>query len=824
MIDEIEKQTEYRFNYERDSLLNYSYGGELPEIIQPSFFNQLFYETPFSYALQDETVLVFKAKANLVHLCGKIIDTRSGQGLPFATIYIPGVELGTTSDSLGNFSLKATLMKNQPVSVRYLGYHSQEMRAIAFQRGCLDIRLAADSKLLVHGIVIRDYIMPEIEQGMDYSSIHLNFEQMMRRSSTAQHDVLRTIQLLPGVYSTDESATGLHIRGFRPDQNLLTWEGVPLYDPGHFFGMISSVNPFNLNDVTVYKDAYHPKFDNRVGSLVELRLSDSIANGFSGSLGSNLTEGHALINIPIVKNHISISAGARHSIYGLFASPTFESFSKKVFQNTKVDEGQEEIAEGDLLANNQFDFEDFNVKVNIAPTSRLKASISWLKSANDFNYFTDEIFDRFETNDRVNYTSQAWQAKVSYVWHTDHRTQIGYSTSSSDNKFDFLLEDKEEDEVISSIAAFNMIEDEYVNLSHTWSLTPNWHLDLGYNRNIKSVAFAFEEILADEEDFEESHTRRETFHNVYSALQGSGNRWQVNVGIKNTRYHQGGGPYWSPRITAQYRLSDHLKVEVSGSRMYQFISQLEEFGEFDLNLNGNVWILRDPDEDSYIASNKFSAGLLYNRHGWLIDLSGYLGKSEGLSILTSSVQVESDPYDTGESKVKGVDLSVKKQWGPIVSWVNYAISENQYQFDELSDVSFASPNDQTHRLSWINRIQFGSFHFSATYQFKTGLPYTTTLGFEPSDPSEDTYEIIYGDINRLRLNDYHRLDLGLKYLQSENKPFFEVGIEIINLSNHLNRFNRSSFLDETEGDGIELFTFEKRLLGRTPMASFRLYW
>ena len=257
--------------------------------------------------------------------------------------------------------------------------------------------------------------------------------------------------------------------------------------------------------------------------------------------------------------------------------------------------------------------------------------------------------------------------------------------------------------------------------------------------------------------------------------------------------------------------------------MYQFINQLEAFEEFGLNLNGAVWILSESTNESVIQSTKFSSGLVLSNKNWMIDLSVYSNQSAGLSILSSSLNVETDPFETGEADAIGLDLLIQRRFGPMQSWVNYSLSRNQYSFPTLTDDSFAAPNDQTHRLNWINRLSVGKFQFSLSYQYKTGLPFTEVSGFE-TDPITNENEITYDVVNEVRLPDYHRLDLGVTYSLAKSNPRMDLAFSILNLTDRTNQLDRNYFLDENDNGQVDLFTTERRLLGRTPVLMLRFYW
>ena len=478
----------------------------------------------------------------------------------------------------------------------------------------------------------------------------------------------------------------------------------------------------------------------------------------------------------------------------------------------------------EIVADNQFDFDDINFKLVAAPFNNFRISASLFRSQNEFNYISEQIFDRFETRDIVDYNSTAFQIKASLQESEKHQTEFSLASSESQNSFDYTLQNTDEDEVINNTSIFNAIEDDFIRLVHHFKIDEHWLLDFGYNYNKKSVSFILDEVIDDEEDFFESTTTQEEFNNLFGAFEMMSDKWRVNGGLKYTSYVNSEQRFWSPRMNIQYRINDHFKLDVSASRMYQFINQLEDVGDFDLNLNGNIWILRESDEDSFIESQKLSLGLIMNTENWLIDFSLYRNMSSGLSLLRTTSGIEADPFVVGEADVQGIDALVQAQWGGFYSQLNYSLSKHNYDFPTVFDATFLSPNDQTHRLNWLNRLSIGRFQFSLAGQYKTGLPTTEVTGFDLINPAEEEYELEFGPINALRLDDYLRFDVGVGYSLVSTTTKIQCSLSVLNMFNRTNVLDNFSFIDENEEGVFELFSIQRQLLGRTPLFMIRVYW
>ena len=822
-IDDIESQSSYVFNYERDSLKSYFFNGSLTDVIDESLIKQLFLDSPYSFQLEGNTILVFRAPIALRKICGNILDKATQSPLAFANVHLLNLDDGVETDLLGRFEFSKNLSKNQQIRFSYLGYESQTFFVSEFGE-CRDIYLDPNEGFVLQDVVIRGYLQQDISEGDDFGSIHYNYNQFTRRRSNIEYDVLKTIQSLPGVVTADDSATKLNIRGSTPDQNLILWDDIPLYDPGHVFGMISSINPFVVDRVEIYRDAFDPRFDNRIGGLVNIGLPDRISSQNKYGVGTTLTEAHAYMQTELVDDLVSITASGRHSIHSIYESPTLRGYSNSVFQNTKVAEVQEEVMDGEAEANNSFNFSDFNFKTIFQPSDQFTLKASYFKSKNVFNYSSSNFEDELESFDAVDYSVEAFKIGGVINFSSNHSTNIFFKGSNSVNNFSSTLFNEEEAEIVN-VRILNDIEDDYLEINHHINFSQFWEVDFGYNYNRKKVSFDFLEDNPEEGSLSDDEIISEQFHNSHFSLLGKGAKWSLQAGLKFSKYAQGGSGFWSPRMVVQLEVMPHLKWKASAGRMYQFINQVVEFGHFDLNLNGDIWTLRENDSEEFMRSDKVSSGFVFKKDNWLVDLSIYLNQSKGLTFFDRTMSEGLEFFeDDGVGQSKGVELLVSRRWGAFQSWINYTMSQNQYQFFGVQSGFFPASNDQRHVINWNNFLSLGDFRLNVTYQFKSGLPYSAPQGIELIDPEEEEFSIHYDGFNQQRLPNYQRLDLGVSYLKNLNKIKLEASLSVLNVWGSENVYGRSSFLDRNELEDLEIISVERRALARLPIAMIRVWW
>ena len=383
LIKRLENKTDIIFNYTPQLLSDYSFTGTLDFSKPDDCLKRMFYRTPFQYERNGNDVLIFLPEKEKFSICGYVVDKESQQALPFANVHALGTNSGTQSNEDGYFELSLFAHKNQMVSITYLGYEASSfMLQEAKSPNCPSYTLRLNTDLYSLSIIVTDYLFSGIQEGNDYSAIEMDYAQLSRSHSALEHDILKTAQLLPGISSIDESATNLQIRGSTADQNLIIWEGATLYEPGHLFGMISAINPFVIDQVKVYKGVYETDYDNRVGGIIDMSLTDSLANHVRGGVGTTLSEAHAFLDVPIIQNRLSLLVSGRKSLNSFYSSPTLNSYADKVFQTSKVEEQDEDEEEASI--DQILDFYDWNAKLIFSPTENIHFKASYLKTTQFF--------------------------------------------------------------------------------------------------------------------------------------------------------------------------------------------------------------------------------------------------------------------------------------------------------------------------------------------------------------------------------------------------------------------------------------------------------
>lgn len=831
IIKQIEDQSDFVFNYDPSLLSSYSFTGELQINNPQECIEKILYDSPFDFEINAKNILVYQPDPVDFKICGIVLDASTKTPLLFANILADKTNQGSQTGENGYFEMTIKGYKNQRVSISYIGYQpiTYQLQQWAIE-DCMTINLSVDEQLWKGEIIVTDYLIDGIAEGQDYGGYQLNYHQLATHHSTVEHDILKTAQLLPGITSLDESATYLQIRGSALDQNLILWEGATIYQSGHLFGMISAINPFSINEVNVFKGTYNPKYDNRVGGIIDISLVDSIQSDIHGSAGMTLTEAHINLETPLVTNKLSILLSGRHSINKLFNSPSLQSYTDKVFQFSKIDDLSEFTEDGSFKVEQVLNFYDWNTKVLYQPTDRLFVTVGLYKNNQAFEYNLSSPTDPFQTFDKINANSTAMQTKIDWEIDDKWTTSLAFLQSKYTNEFDY--KEEENGIFLKEYFQFNNINDQSILLSTTYSHSTNLTFDFGYDKNVKQVNYNVINESVYEPDFEEKNFEKGSFHNFFASSKIQKPKYSFNGGLRVTYYEEGKKWLSSPRFNFQYAINPQLKLKTEAGIFHQFVSQLRNFGSNAVIADNPLWIINFSESDLSQRAKKMAAGLIYEQGGLLVDVEGYFNTIEGLSSLSPVFNtIEKIAFARGNSTAVGLDVLVKKRWANFNTWVNYSLGKITYLFPEIEETSFFAPNDIRHNLSLVSSYTYKDLQVTLNNSYHSGLPFTRPSGltniYDEVD-EEFFYYIDFSAINNDRLRPYFRTDLSINY-----RPVFkkrsdlkaEFSFSLLNVFNRKNVFAREYYIDYGEGSETPTLAFiQKALLQTTPLILVRMHW
>ncbi len=773
--------------------------------------------------ISDRQVIVSSPDTK-VEVCGYLFDETTNAPLSFASISIESSKTGTIANDDGFFQL-GTLDQNESILIQYVGYKDKVMSVSDFKvSGCPRIPLFTQSTALDE-ILIIEYITTGIGKNIDGSFAFSN-EELGILPGQIESDILQSIQLIPGINSPDETATGIQIRGGSADQNLILWDDIKMYNTGHFFGMLSAFNPNIVKDAKVFKGGADPKYGDRVSGVIDITSDIEVPEKFNGGAGVNGTHGDIFFKAPIGKK-VGFVVSGRRSYTDFYESLTYKALSEKVFQNTKIvdnpnqipseeeEEEEEEELEQDIGENNFF-FYDASAKLIIDASKNDKILVSSIYTKNDLTFEIDDDEDRITDDLKIQ------NEGLSFSWTGTKLDRFHHSLKAYYSKYEsgYLFTERQDQVIEEQSIRNNRVEDTGVDFNVTYDITNTNSLMLGYQFSNNKVFY----IITRESDLETPINESDLVKNIANTMYAnykfsSKNKSFINMGVRASRYSVIDDFYIEPRVNIEYPLTNLLRLKATAELRYQPISQLIEFEDTQLRLENNIWIHAN-EEVPVLESLQFSGGFLFSKNDWNIELDGYYKNIDGLTSVTNGFNTLNIDLSTGESTIFGVDVLLRKRFNNFRTWVGYTFNDIEYTFPEIQETPFPGNNDITHNFRISNTLEIKNWELSLGWFWRSGAPFT--------DADLINEEIEFGVANARRLPQYHRLDISAIHRFNFNTTGNwkgQLGVSILNVYDRQVPISISYQADENPNTGdVELEVLRQKSLGITPNLIFRVFF
>ena len=624
-------------------------------------------------------------------------------------------------------------------------------------------------------------------------------------------DILQTIQALPGVLSIDETVSNINIRGGTHDQNLFLWDGIKMYQSGHFFGLISAFNPYTTKQVNVSKNGTSAKYGDGISSVIDMQLSNTLDNQFKAGAGFNLINADAYAKIPL-SGKTELQLATRRSITDLIVTPTYNQYFKRIFQDSDLTNTLDDSYS--ISQNEDFYFYDITAKFLYDITDKDKIRIHFLNVNNALKY--DEQSTINDNNEALqsNLSQKNLATGITYTrdWNERLSTTGQVYLSKYDlnaTNFDVLNNQRliQENEVTDGSVKFDM----------NYKATQTIKINGGYQ---------FSEIgISNLEDVNNPVFRsyiKEVVrsHAIYTESSILSNNALTNLKIgARINYHEKFSMFlFEPRLNFSQRFLNYFRLEIQGEIKSQTTSQIIDLQNDFLGIEKRRWILSNNESVPVIKSKQISTGIHFNKNQLLIGAEVYLKDVEGITSRSQGFQNQYQFVNAiGNYQIKGIDLLINKQFNNLISsWIGYSFSKNEYTFDTLNNgESFPNNADIRHALTVAGTYTYNDFKFALGLNWHSGKPVTNpVIGDEVID---DT--INYESPNSARLSDYLRADFSTTYgFNVSEKTHAIIGASVWNVTNKKNIINTYYRLD----DQNMVTKVENQSLGITPNVSFRL--
>ncbi|WP_246067698.1 TonB-dependent receptor plug domain-containing protein [Changchengzhania lutea] len=623
-------------------------------------------------------------------------------------------------------------------------------------------------------------------------------------------DVLQTIQALPGVMSIDETVSNINIRGGTHDQNLLLWDGIKMYQSGHFFGLISAFNPYITEQVTVYKNGTSAKYGDGISSIIDIQLPNKLDQQFKAGAGFNLINADVYAKIPLSKK-TELQVSTRRSITDLITTPTYDQYFNRVFQDSDLSNSNP----NSISKNESFYFYDITAKFLYDISKKDKIRFHFLNVNNRLDYEEQAtINDRNEAlNSNLSQQNLATGITYSRNWNPklSSTAQVYMSHYDLDaTNFDIINDQR--------LIQENEVYDGSFKLDMTYMLNNQFNINGGYQ---------FTEVgISNLEDVNNPEFRsyiKEVIrsHSAYgeTGFLSNNAKTKLTLGTRLNYINKFNMFFAEPRLSLSQRFFNYFRFELLGEFKSQTTSQIIDLQNDFLGIEKRRWVLSNNDNIPVIKSKQVSLGVHFNKNKLLISAEGYIKKVDSITTRSQGFQNQYQFTNSiGSYEIKGVDVLLNKQFNNVIStWISYSYSTNNYTFKKLNDGnSFPNNADVRHSITFGGTYTYNDLKVALGLNWHTGKPTTQPV---TNDDTNSFDAIEYQLPNSTRIEDYLRADCSATYVfDISHKVHAQIGASVWNVLNKKNIINKYYSLD----DKNEVIPVENQSLGITPNLSFRV--
>ncbi len=702
-------------------------------------------------------------------------DSTSGERLIGANVYDQRSAQGAVTNVYGFYSL--TLPAGEvDLLVSFVGYGR---KVLSFNlRKDTTLNVALEQSLEIGAVTVTAEASHRIEHETQMSMTDIPIRQIKALPSLlGETDLLKTVQLLPGVQSGSEGQSGFYVRGGSPDQNLILLDGVPVYNASHLFGFFSIFNTSAISDVKLIKGGFPARYGGRLSSVLDIRMKDGNLREYHGDVSLGLVSARATVEGPIVRDKTSFIVSARRTYADFIARPLI----KRGFK-----ENGEEGKAG-------YYFYDLNAKITHTFSQKDRLFLSVYNGDDRFYMNSHYQVPDYEENmkDDLRWGNTIAAARWNHLWsgklfsnttftYSKYRlgTDMAYSYTETSGS-DTTHEDTQLDYTSG-------IDDVALNYDLDFIPDPSHYIRAGFkgiHHNFNPGNFHVR-YLKGEDNLPVDTTLGQKRLNAWELSLYAEDDWRItedlkaNIGLHFSTFLTGNKQYFSlqPRVSVRYLLPGDVALKASYATMRQYI-QLLAFSS--IGLPTDLWLPTTekvkPQDSWQVAAGgaKTLAGIVeVSLEGYYKVMNNVISYKEGASMMQFDDWQER--VTQGRGWAYGMELFINKKKGKWTGWLGYTLSWSWRQFDDLNfGKKFFFTYDRRHDISLVSVWEINDhIHLSGTWVYGTGRAYTLATssyyGFFSSGDTEfleHTEVNYYGQRNNYRMKSYHRLDLGVDFIR-----------------------------------------------------------
>ncbi|WP_426492706.1 TonB-dependent receptor [Hymenobacter sp. 102] len=742
-------------------------------------------------------------------LSGTVRAGSTSEILPGATVAVPALGLGATADEQGAYSLRLPEGRHQVV-VSFIGYDAQTLVLNLTRNQRQSFRLSSAGNQLGEVVVEGRGTLQQKLQTAQMSVDRLTAkEAKLLPALFGEVDILKTLQLKPGVQNGGEGTSGLFVRGGSADQNLVLVDDALVYNPSHLFGLFSVFNPDAVQAVDLYKGGFPAQYGGRLSSVVDVKMRPGNAEklGISGGIG--LISSRLTVEGPIKKSKGAFLVSGRRTYFDVFTR-----------QINKLNEGQD-----DYNPIPDYYFYDFNAKANYKLGSKDELFLSGYLGNDEFGFNSQNGFD-FSFN---------WGNAVgSLRWNHVFNPRLFLNTTASVTHYKYQIRNQLDQ------FAFNLSSDiRDLTLRSDLDYLPNDRHALKFGVTATHHRFGTGSLQAGSADGRLALGSDISYPGAEAALYASDTykpteKWQLEYGLRVSGFQSGSDQYGGlePRAAVRYSLTPTVSLKGSYALMYQYVHLVTNSGA---SLPTDIWY---PSRKSVKPqrSQQVATGIswLLGDGRYLITNEVYYKWAQRQIDFKDGAQLFVNPdldseFLFGKGWAYGNEVYLEKKQGRTTGWIGYTLAWTKRRFPPQRGTTginngntFYPTYDRRHNLTAVvlhslsERVQLtGSFVFSS------GQATTLPLGrfvFQDLYGERASAVPIYPQRNTYRLAPYNRLDLGVVWKMRPNRwfPESDLTFSIYNAYNRRNPY--FVYFDQVKDEQTdEVVSFRARQVSLFPV-------
>jgi len=769
-------------------------------------------------------------------------DGSTGEKLIGANIFEKNHLQGNVSNTFGFYSLTLPAGKVD-VEISYIGYANQALSFDLNRDTIIDFNFS--SALELETVVVEAEKQYRIEEDAQMSRMEIPIEQIKKIPALlGENDVMKALQLLPGVQSGGEGQSGLYVRGGSPDQNLVLLDGVPVYNVSHVLGVFSVFNADAIKNVTLTKGGFPARYGGRLSSVLEINMKEGNMKEFHGEGSIGTISSKLTLEGPIIKDKMSFIVSGRRTYLDLLAKP-FIALANNANQNDGFDE----------KFGLKLYFYDLNAKLNYKLNDNHRLYLSAYSGADVFgvNYEysdgdgsnTEEFSGGLDWGNLI--SSLRWNYRINNKLFAN--TTLNYSNYKIDIPTTFSSTYERENngttESITESASINYrsgIRDFSGKVDFDYIPNPSNYIRFGANLTHHTYTPG---VVSFEAEFSDTNIDTLIGDNVTESYETSlyvedeisMGKLKANVGMHFSMFNVEGKTYTSlqPRLGLRYLLPRDYALKASFSTMTQFINLLTSEA---LSLPTDLWVpstARVKPQESWQAAlgmaKTFNDKYEFSVEGYYKQMTNVISFKEGSSFAFGFEEDWQNKITQGDGEAYGLELFLQKKRGKTTGWIGYTLSWNNRTFEEINGgETFPFRYDRRHDISVVAMHQFNErVSLSGAWIFGTGnaftlprfrYPYAQQGGFFSGEIES------LGKKNDFRMTNYHRFDISLELTKQKKRVLRTWVFGVYNTYFHSNPYfviPRTKFnVDENGNDTSERVYSEVSILPIIPSISYKI--